>query len=46
MKLSYFSDTDTLYIDLAEQPSRPRQPVFFGVAVSPDQNRIAPALFL
>lgn len=38
MKLEYFADTDTLYIDLARRPSSDSQEVASGVIVDYDEN--------
>lgn len=38
MKLEYFADTDTLYIDLAKRPSSESQEIADGVVVDYDEK--------
>lgn len=38
MKLSYFSDTDTLYIDLSEKPSVESDEIAAGFVVDLDED--------
>jgi uncharacterized protein YuzE len=38
MKLNYYADTDSLYIDLSEQPSVESREISEGVAVDYDAN--------
>jgi len=38
MKLEYFADTDTLYIDLSRKPSTDSQEIADGVIVDYDEN--------
>ena len=38
MKLSYFSDTDTLYIDLSERPSVESEEIAAGIVVDLDEG--------
>ena len=38
MKLSYYADTDSLYIDLSEQPSAESREISEGVVLDYDAN--------
>jgi uncharacterized protein YuzE len=39
MKLSYFADTDTLYIDLSEKPSVESEEIAGGIVLDFDEDR-------